>query len=41
MSKTIPKGETSGDLITTALPAAKAGANERAQIETGKFQGTI
>ncbi|MCY1496619.1 hypothetical protein D9M68_305560 [compost metagenome] len=36
-----PSGESSGDLITTALPAASAGASERAQMETGKFHGTI
>ncbi|MCY1174441.1 hypothetical protein D9M73_146430 [compost metagenome] len=36
-----PSGDSSGDLITTALPAAKAGARERAQMDTGKFHGTI
>ncbi|MNG31388.1 hypothetical protein D3C84_1171770 [compost metagenome] len=36
-----PSGESSGDLITTALPAARAGASERAQMEMGKFHGTI
>ncbi|MNC79665.1 hypothetical protein D3C75_1322050 [compost metagenome] len=36
-----PSGEISGDLITTALPAARAGARERAQMDTGKFHGTI
>jgi len=36
-----PSGDNSGDLITTALPAARAGASERAQIDTGKFHGTI
>ena len=31
-------GEISGDLMTTALPAASAGAKERAQIETGSLR---
>ncbi|MNF04370.1 hypothetical protein D3C80_2038740 [compost metagenome] len=34
-------GVISAGLITTALPAARAGASERAQIDTGKFHGTI
>ncbi|MNW05802.1 hypothetical protein D3C71_2021100 [compost metagenome] len=41
ISTHMPSGESSGDLITTALPAARAGASERAQIDTGKFHGTI
>ncbi|MNN31030.1 hypothetical protein D3C81_1447010 [compost metagenome] len=36
-----PRGESSGDFTMTAFPAAKAGASDRAQMETGKFQGTI
>ena len=33
------KGVNSGDLMTTLLPAAKAGANDRATNDTGKFHG--
>ena len=40
-SAAIPRGSSSGDLIMTELPAAKAGAKLRAAKETGKFQGTI
>ncbi len=38
-NKATASGVNSGDLITTLLPAAKAGAKDLATKDTGKFHG--